>query len=439
MKAANLLFLLQFLLVSTVLGQIEKGDALVDVEGFYERTKTATGSKFFPRNSLYVRYGHMVGDHLMAGLGVGYFHSKGNTYFEGEFLARSIEVDPFIRYYFMGKNKFMPFVFVNGAYTHYNYETEVQGAVYREGRIQVHAGMGLDYFLTPNIALEAEVGTLAFDHKNAIDNGDLFYARLGWKTFLADYTVEDIPLPDRFLKKGNFSITGDVRLTENYNGSFRSELFNGINAKPSEFRLELNPDVQYFISDRLAIMASPLWNRLWNGNRTNRERGLSLGIAPYCQVGKHLFFVPRFSYALEWEKNSHYVEQRLPVPAGGVLVIAVDTLEHSTKIREREGHFELALMYIANGNFIGTAGTTYSWHRRWIVGDSHSETTNLQLEWFIDVEFFIAPNISFSNRLSYRKLYRPFDNKLTWSFPDDRSMRQFNSSFAIRYYFFNEN
>ena len=69
-------------------------------------------------------------------------------------------------------------------YEKYKYDAELDGLFQREGRMHISAGMGLDYFITPDIAIETEIGTVVFDTKNAVDQQDLFYARIGCKSFL---------------------------------------------------------------------------------------------------------------------------------------------------------------------------------------------------------------------------------------------------------------
>ncbi|MEO1260663.1 MAG: outer membrane beta-barrel protein [Bacteroidota bacterium] len=438
MKSFILFFLFQFLMVTTVLSQIEKGDALLDLGGFYQRYKTFRTYQFFPRHSLSVRYGRMFSDHFMAGLGVSHFSSEGSDGFYGQQKVRSIEVDPFVRYYFFRKNKFMPYVFAGADYTHYTLDTEALGVVYQEGRIQVSAGMGLDYFITQNVALEAEAGTLVFDHKNAVDNGDLVFARLGWKTFLADVEKTETPLSQRFVRKGNAMIEGGFELTENYNTNVRSVDGEEVKAKPSEFQLEIDPEIQYFVSDQLAIRANPFWSRFGNGNRKNRRHGINLGIAPHCSISDHLFFIPAFSYGFGWEKYSQYVTQGSFINVSGTVLFRTEVVEQSEKIRERYGQLQMAFKYITDNSFIATAGGVYNWTKRVEKRIVDRQSSDAELEWFVDVELFIAPNISFSNRLNYRKSMSVYENKLITSFPNDDSTRRFTSTFAVRFYIFNE-
>lgn len=264
----RILTVLIFLFSINLNGQISKGDFMVDFYGSMsynnfepESPTTPEGTYYNPLLRLRFSYMKMVTNRLMLGGGLGVFNgakSDINTVGGREFYPyNTYQFSPQLRYYFYNK-KIAFFASVDNYFSVQKFkdsnfqETSWNGVT--------TAGLGVDYFLSKNVALESTLKTNVIKYNDNYDNRFVLHWNTSLKLFLTPGFSGGVDsLASKVLKKGNISTALEFNLTPEFGDKTRSYL-------------RISPSVSYFITDKINffINSNYLHNKSINADRNIR-------------------------------------------------------------------------------------------------------------------------------------------------------------------------
>ena len=151
--------LLMLALSLSAQAQLQKGDWMLDFgAGLSINHKTSTFSHTNYNSSFTPQAGYMLTDRWMGGALVGF--SSGNLYSPlGRYNRSYYSIDPFVRHYFPTKGAWQAFAEARFNFTQISNQS-VQGDTVPQftedgNYYSAEAGVGFDYFIAPNIAVEA--------------------------------------------------------------------------------------------------------------------------------------------------------------------------------------------------------------------------------------------------------------------------------------------
>jgi hypothetical protein len=396
--------------------QLEEGTWMIDGGANFN---LAGGDKFFNEGSILAGFsiglGKMVTDKVMVGSGLSVSSGNFLTFQNNEPFTAQLyhySISPFMRYYLNQPSKFRPFVFL---------DTELRRQVFeqKEGieetnlnngtHFSAFLGIGADYFLHPNVAIEANLGyqiigsdELVYLASNRLSNLSF---NLGIQTFLGQRRNEESDLLSRYLRKGNL-------VTSSY-GYFQSDFQN------NTFSFLLNPQVSYFISDRVVVGGNVQFSH--NKSQGFRSTGISWGAngSVYLPVGERLFLTPKVNFnagvgiskanTFELVHSGGNIVVLDSIITGGGTVIILDTLFNPLTLRETElrntsfglsGDIALELNYFTNNNYLLFGGLR---NRFQFNFDEDLELLNQTtfLNVYTGLEYFFTDNLSLRSTLSF--------------------------------------
>ena len=192
------------------------------------RFQSNIGGSEFNALSLSPRAGYFVTDRLALGMGAGIY--AGRTEF---FKYSGVNVSPFARYYFpLKKTKLSLLLETGGSFSSGRFDRQTSNT----WRIQ--ASGGINYFLTPEFALEAMLGAGRAFPKIGEDFTETDF-RIGFQVFLPRKDGEaDAPVSSGTLRKRSLLL-----------GVARSLTLNSENHR-------FEPSFSYMLSDRFAVGAA---------------------------------------------------------------------------------------------------------------------------------------------------------------------------------------
>ena len=171
----------------------------------------------------------------------------------------------FLRYYLNDPQQFRPFVFLNTSLNARVYEQHAPIMFLNfENTNTVRAifGVGADFFLHPNVAIEAGLGYKVLE-TGELNNfnphwHDLAFD-LGIQTFLSQKRPENFDLKEFYLKEGNYVLSGTGHLRTNFDSLKTTNIF-------------FQPQLSRFITDRFALGGGI--NFSYNKNELHRSAGI---------------------------------------------------------------------------------------------------------------------------------------------------------------------
>ena len=264
--------------------QLKKGDYQLDV-----RLSNAFSIDLFEEPNytlnLDLLYLRMVNDRFMVGGSFSYNFTN-SVFSDGStetISLNSYQVSQITRYYF-ATGRFAPFASLENRFN----LLSVSGFDNSLFGYRLRPGLGFDYFIRPNIALEGLFST------NLITQGDFdilpntLIFDLGLKLFFNGKFFKKITaLPERILRKGN--IISTTRL------SYVKVLEDG-----NRRRFNFTPNIRYFLTDRFNIFGQYAHQRTSSGNGFN-DLNLSLGAGYFLGLSNHLFLNFEFTSTIEGE------------------------------------------------------------------------------------------------------------------------------------------
>lgn len=253
--------------------QLKKGDYHVD----FRSTLSYSSLTKKPSFGLDITYLKMTGNRFMVGGGLLFQRSHANGGF-GISSFTNFQVRQISRYY-VATGRVAPFISLE----HLFFVSKIGGASESFLGYQLSPGLGLTYFLRPNIALEGLLKSNVLNMGDFDSDQQFINFNLGLKLFFNDkFFAKAKALPERILKKGN--IISSTRL------NFLKEIGGAKNGL-----LTSAPNIRYFLSDRLNITAGYLRTRArtpvtGGDDRINNRVNLSLGAAYYIGLSDKLFW-----------------------------------------------------------------------------------------------------------------------------------------------------
>lgn len=259
--------------------QLKKGDYHVDFRSSNFYSSQGVQNPEFDLDFTYLR---MVSNRFMVGGQLSFLRSHiaggfGDVFIE-DISFLDVQVRQISRYY-LKTGRAAPFMSLE----HLFRLRKVDGSSDNFSGYQLSPGLGLTYFLRPNIALE---GLLTSDLISSGDFNRVQHAvnfNIGLKLFFNNkFFAKAVALPERILKKGN--IVSSTRL------NFNKELGDS-----DRGRINSAPNIRYFLTDRFNIFAGytrqrsrlPLSRR---DDIIRNQLDLSLGAAYYIRLSDQLFW-----------------------------------------------------------------------------------------------------------------------------------------------------
>lgn len=261
-----------FILSVSADAQLKKGDYHLD---FRSSVSYATQTKK-PEFSLDVGYFKMTSNRFMMGgeLLFERTHSDGGF---GVFSFTDFQVRQISRYYVV-TGRVAPFISLENLFR----VVKSDGSSNHLFGYQLSSGIGLTYFLRPNIALEGLLKSNLLNMGDFDSDQQFMNFDLGLKLFFNDkFFKKTEALPERILKKGNIVSFTRLNFNKEISGDKSSVLTSA-------------PNIRYFLTDRLNIFAGYVRQRLKRpsgGNAgTSNKLELSLGAAYYIDLSDKLFW-----------------------------------------------------------------------------------------------------------------------------------------------------
>lgn len=440
MKNFVLSFLLITLCTTMLFGQLKKGDLLLDFTAGSIIDKNNFQSSDAPKYSHFSNLnptaGYMVNSHLMAGTGLYLYYVKNYSSTTGLFTGKTLEVSPFIRYYYLPENKLMPFIFINSNFSweseDYERETEFYKS-FNNLRISASTGMGINLFIANNLALEAYVGTPLFENKNVIEWNDLLVYNLGIRTLVNswDNSVTD-DLIKRYLRRGNFKIGGNTGFSLSPNYRYYGEGQLKFLAAPLEKKVNTELSMKYFTKSNLAFTFNPAYNFRNNGNTTVRSVQLGAGVEQYSLITGRLFFVPsfRFSARRQWSKYSII---NTIFTTGAPTLDTMQIKYHQTYLT---AGFSAAIKYFTKNKIIYNSGVELIFTNIYLNEITGRRNASGQQNIFLGLEYFFAPNLIAGVKLSHNISRRRVNSYQFAQLPYGQNNGKLLLSFSLDYFIF---
>lgn len=433
--------------LTTAFGQLQKGDWMLDFSaGMNLGTSFAGGGeKAVFTASFSPSAGYFFTDRLMAGGGIGFYSGSAWSSNSGHFNLYNYNFLPFVRYYFLKKDRLMGFGFGEGFIQ--NRQNGLQpgdstlfflpeGWAYNLG-----AGIGANFFLAPNVALEAKAGmrlAQGSDYEIFTSDRDKLYISLGINTFLHQRMGEKYDLLDRYLRKGNSIVDGEAYLRSNNRKPVGSSAGTPESDRIKGYAFYLGPGFQQFITDRLLVGGGVGVARETSGDDINSFFRLRVNAEPYIPLAGRLFFVP--AAELGWSHESYkgnsleFKEFRTDTigEINGVPVIGsvpvYDTVFTTLRSNVFSSALGLQLKYFTNSTAIFGGGLSAEYST---VYNERVKYDRLALGASVSYEQFFAENLSLSANLFFR-LYDIIDSRVF-----DNGDRYGGVAFTLKYFIFN--
>ncbi|MCR9289721.1 MAG: porin family protein [Bacteroidetes bacterium] len=416
MKLKFFTILTLFLFMQNAYCQLEKGNWMIDGNANFN---LAGSNELFNEGSVLAGFsiglGKMVTSKVMVGTGISIGSGNFLTFQNNEPFSTQLynyALSPFMRYYLNPPSKFRPFVFLDNELRRQIFEQK-EGIDETNLKNRTHfssfLGIGADYFLHPNVAIEAQLGYQIISSDEPIylaSNrlNDLSF-NLGIQTFLGQRRSEAFDLMDKYLRKGNFITSSQ--------GYFRSDFEN------NTFNLLLNPQLSYFVSDRVVLGGNFRFNH--NKSQNFRSTGISLGAngKVYLPVGERLFLTPKINIdagigiskanTFQLVHSGGTIIVLDSIVTGGGTIIVLDTLLNPLTLEESEvrntsfglsGDLALELNYFTQNNYLIFGGFRSQFQFNFDENlDLLNRSTILNL--YTGIEYFFTENLSIRSVINF--------------------------------------
>jgi hypothetical protein len=441
MKNLVLSFLLISLSTTMLFGQLKKGDMLIDFSSYYtkEKNRFYQGGNWTNFTSVSPSIGYMFTDKIMLGIDLSFYKIKGSV--NSSVFSKNLDIAPFCQYYFLDKNNFRPYLFLQTSFNHSKantYNILYGPENYNEFAFSAESGFGMNYFLSSNIALKASIGTSIFYNKNNAILEDLIDLDIGLQIFFKNEKNSSADLLEDYLKKGNYILSGSGHFIIDNNRYYGTENILSLGAKETSQDYGLTPQLSYFISDIAAISGGINFNGFSNGNSSRLHLGLMTGVDRYFAIDKRAFFVP----SLTLFAGSIYIKQYetafVPNPASGLLVF--DTIQNKTSNYYLRGRFGLAFKYFTKGSSILSIGADHSWSIiHFDFKDdllSNYSSKNAWWDFYGDYEYFFSKNLSALFRATFSLNRFRYGTDGIYLLDNNGGFRSVDFSLRLNYFFF---
>lgn len=408
MKNPLAVFLFYLSFIPITFAQLQKGDKTIGFSGdmFLQENVSNTN---YSQNGMNAHpfLGVMVTDQLMAEMSIGLL-SRNSFREQSNITGTSIySFRPAFRYYFKPYKKILPFVRVGSTIMHRIYETasinEEWGGWFAKG----YGALGMNYFLAPNIAIDARIGTKLFDTENHIVdelNPENIYLRIGVQTFLNNRFETTQVIHENYLRQGNYRLSGNAGFS-NVNANRISSYSYGSSSTDGSgkgFTTYLRPSFEYFKTDRWTIGGGLDLSILNTKAGYQLKTGVSAKSGYYIPIANGLYIKPelelQYNRTQVNAKDFQFVWDTLSTEPI-MIVSTFDTVDVKNKVHRFDIPAAISLVYFTQNNMILSGG--YKIQPRFDFSDLYEDRTALEQELYLGLEYFFAPNVSLSSKLGY--------------------------------------
>ncbi len=413
-----------------IFGQLQKGDMSLEFISSISR-QTETINQSTNKNShvfISPSFGYMVTNRVMMGGELYYGRLKGETsYFRDYYFSKRIIFGPFARYYFLHQNKFSPYLFFRSRFTYTKNEAEwIIGTRRKDWVFSAAAGFGAQYFISPNIAVQANISTTIFQNDYYADLDDLLNINIGIQTFINDRSAVAQDLLNNYLKKGNYVISGSGNLTFDDNPNIEQDPSIVPNAKPILHVYNFAPRLKYFTSESVAVILGAELSGYGTGTESLFTIGTSGGVEKYLQLGKRFYFVPSGTLSIRRSRNSYKVAINSTSP------FPIKTSNGST-VHNLNGNIILSLKYFSKGTGIWSVGADYTNANQ--LQNSRDKRTNKWCNYFLEYEYFFRKNLSLTGRVNF--FTKGNKSNSVFILGSNGELPTSNFNFGLNYFIFN--
>lgn len=235
MKTKLILLFFFSLVFSFAQAQTARGTWLVDGSAGMARNLTPGGDNWSA--GIAPRIGYFLTENFMLEVELQYSYGR-SAPSDLNFETQSRAIVPGTRFYIsLPSETLAPFLEVRGGYRHIR--NQFSDLATNSEQWFWNPSVGLDYFLNPNIALEAMIGYRGSYFDNTVQDAHSLLLAAGLQLFLTQNATYDTPLQNP-IRRGNWLIGGNLNSGLQNIGNTNDLVFS------------LSPVVGYFFTDRLA-------------------------------------------------------------------------------------------------------------------------------------------------------------------------------------------
>ncbi|MEN9611096.1 MAG: hypothetical protein RLZZ628_1910 [Bacteroidota bacterium] len=235
-------------ILNNTFAQIQKGSWMIDGNLYITQHPLNGGGDYqfqSDASNADAAVGYFFSDRLVVGAKVGAKFNNRTSFWGTSSISTSqiFYVTPYTRYYFTQKSKLKTFYEFNARSSWLQGKSNLNWTAQNYFSIEISHKIGVDYFLTQNLALEAASNYLYYAAKTSFAPYSfpkfVFSPEFSIKLFLNTEKQDAPVLAEKYLKKGNmtFGLTGDLN-DNDYNYA------------------HLNPYIGYFLTDKWMISSS---------------------------------------------------------------------------------------------------------------------------------------------------------------------------------------
>ena len=254
--------------------QLKKGDYHLDVQVTNDHLKGLSGQSNF-MTSLDLTYLRMANDRFMFGGDISYSFTNADIFSNSitKISFNDFRASQISRYYFT-TSRFAPFVNLE-----HRFELSTGLEFLRINSLfgyRLRPGIGFDYFIRPNIALEGLITVNALNQGDFLIEDNRLNFDLGLKLFFnGKFSKKTLALPERILKKGN--IISSTQL---------STMNQFYNQEDESLNFALN--IRYFLTDRFNVFGEYAYRT--SDDLFRNPLNLSLGGSYYLELSNRWFW-----------------------------------------------------------------------------------------------------------------------------------------------------
>lgn len=437
MRNATLTLILLVLVGQVAQAQLKKGDWMLGLRG-----NLASSSQSILRHngfstSFSPEFGYMLNGRWMVG---GSLRFSSYNYSGGDYLISNFGATPFVRYYFLQKDKWAAFAHANAQFGRYDGQYTYNDSIYNWSNsgnaLALQAAIGVNYFVAPNVSVEANLtgrGVQFGDYELYPSKEQIVFLSLGMKTFLHERFADDYNLQERYVRKGNRSFSASA----NIRPALESTLVPGYAGKLRGVDFYLSPSYHEFVRDRLVVGGGlTVVGNMVPGNTL--LIGLAgIEISPYLPIGSRTYAVlgsgAQAGYTYYKGPQLIFTEyDTVETISGPILLAEFDTTELVSHYQQIGLNFEPALRHFTKKNHIWEAGI-----RLGVQYQIKGKFLDANIDPYVGFEHFFAENLSFYGQLYYGRQVTAY-----WANPNidiyPNGNRQLGLSFGLKYFIFGE-
>ena len=307
------------------------------------------------------------------------------------------------------------------------------------------AGLGIDFFVGPNVALEIKGGTLLFeggDFNYDRTNSNKAFLNVGFKIFLYDRFSEPFNLRENYLKKGNIILSGTGNFAKYDNIRVGNYSNNVGEVEYKGYQIYAYPELEYFKTDNWLLKGRAGMSFVKSNENNRLSSLLQIGSKYFIPLNDRLFLVPSIDVNYN-RSTTHATYTRYATVAGEEVFCIAPHIETGfiiDDVREKRtshvfgGKADLALTYFTKANALINGGISFLQDVEYYKGAKRNDRSQINL--FFGGEYYFAKNIALYGQLSY--IFSDTQNHCSLFGLFGNKVHSGGLSFGVKYFIFND-